>query len=118
MFDIILNKIKECTDNRVLTRPYEVSGECVIVKLEPQAYDNGVCTSRLEILCIAKSYERALLSFDKISQGLDELSTEENEVLDIDLESTVIKYDTVSGMTRLMGVFSAYTEVGYDDIEE
>ena len=118
MFDVILNKIKECAQAQVLPHLDEIDKESVIVKLEPSSYDSGVCISRLELMCIAKTYERALLSFDRICQGLDALPAEAQEVLDIELKSTVIKYDTVSGMTRLLGVFDAYTEVLYDDTDE
>lgn len=118
MFDVILNKIKECAQAQVLSRVSELDKESVIVKLEPSSYDAGVCVSRLELVCVAKSYERALLCFDRICAGLDELPAEAGEVLDIELKSTVIKYDTVSGMTRLLGVFDAYTEVIYDDADE
>lgn len=118
MFDLILNKIKECVNQEILDRPKRADRECVIVKLQPQSYDEGVCLSRLEILCVGKTYEKALLDFDAICKGLDSLADEENEVLDIDLKSTVIKYDTVTGMTRLLGVFDAYTEVEHDDFEE
>lgn len=115
MFELILNKIKECTSCPTSMRLEAIDKECVIVKLEPQSYDGSVCASRLEIVCVAKSYERALESFDNISTGLYELPDEENEVLEITLDSTVIKYDTVSGMTRLFGVFKVYTEVASDD---
>ncbi len=118
MFDIILNKIKECVSEQVLPRPYDTRKESVIVKLEPQSYDSGVCKSKLEVLCVSKTYERALLNFDAICQGLDTLPNEENEILEIELKSTVIKYDTVTGMTRLLGVFETYTEVIRDDFEE
>lgn len=118
MFDVILNKIKECAEAELVDRVKDTHKECVIARLEPKSYDEGVCHSRLEILCVSKTYERALLSFDSICKGFDELPDEENEILDIDLKSTVIKYDTVTGMTRLFGVFDAYTEVIRDDFEE
>lgn len=118
MFDVILNKIKECANTPLLSRAEAVDKESVIVKLEPCSYDSGVCLSRLEVLCVAKSYERALLCFDRISEGLDALPDESGEVLEIELKSTVIKYDTVSGMTRLLGVFDAYTEVNGNDTDE
>lgn len=118
MFDVILNKIKECASTAVLSRAKDANEESVIVKLEPISFDAGVCNAHLEILCVAKSYERALLSFDRILEGLDALPEESGEVLDIELKSTVIKYDTVTGMTRLLGVFDAFTEVGSDDIDE
>ena len=115
MFDVILNKIKECVSSEVSPRLGELNKESTIVKIAPQAYDRGVCTSRLEVMCIAKTYERALLSFDAICEGLDALPEEENEILEIELDSTVIKYDTVTGMTRLLGVFKTYTEVLAND---
>lgn len=111
MFDVILNKIKECVSSEVSDRLYDINGESVIVKLTPQSYDGSVCISRLQIVCVARTYERALVSFDAICQGLDSLCDEENEVLEISLESTVIKYDTVSGMTRILGELKCYTEV-------
>jgi hypothetical protein len=40
---------------------------------------------------------------------------EDNEILEISLEGTVIKYDTVSGMVRLLGSFAVYTEVATDE---
>ncbi|MBO5374623.1 MAG: hypothetical protein J6A54_04160 [Clostridia bacterium] len=115
MFDVILNKIKECVSSEVSQRLSEANKESTIVKIAPQSYDRGVCLSKLEVMCVAKSYERALLSFDAICEGLEALPIEENEILEIELDSTVIKYDTVSGMTRLLGVFKAYTEVLAND---
>lgn len=111
MFDKILEKIKECSRTEVGDRIHEINKESVVVKIEPMSYDGTVCISKLELICISRTYESSLLSFDRICEGLDELPDEESEVLDITLESTAIKYDTVSGMTRLHGVFKCYTEV-------
>lgn len=118
MFDTILNKIKECVEVPVDERLKSISGESVIVRLVPKGYDGSVCVSRLEVVSIAKSYERALLCFDRICDGLDSLPSEDNDVLDVSLDSTAIKYDTVSGMTRLLGTFKCYTEVQNDTAEQ
>ncbi len=117
MFDTILNKIKECVDLPTSERLTSIGDESVIVKLTPKSYDGSVCVSRLEVVSVAKSYERALVCFDKICDGLDTLPSEDNDVLDVTLDSTVIKYDTVSGMTRLFGIFKCYTEVQNGGIE-
>lgn len=114
MFDAIINKIKECVNSEVSDRLNDISRDSTIVKIQPQAYDEGVCTSKVDIICVAKTYESALLSFDAICDGLDSLCDEDGEVLEISLESTTIKYDTVSGMIRILGVFSCYTEVSGD----
>ena len=111
MFDVILERIKQCSQAQVSDRVHDASSESVIVKLTPQSYDGSVCQSRLQIVCVSRTYERSLVSFDAICQGLDALCDEDNEVLDISLESTVIKYDTVSGMTRILGELKCYTEV-------
>lgn len=117
MFDAILNKIKECAGAPVRERFKKMGEECVLVKLMPKAFDGALCESRLETVSIAKSYESALESFDRISDALTSLPSEDNDVVSIELKNVYIKYDTVSGMTRLFGVFECYTEVQNDDIE-
>lgn len=111
MFDVIIDKIKECSSSEIADRPHDITKESTVVKIQPQSYDEGVCISKLDVVCISKAYETALFSFDRICQGLDELCDEDGEVLDISLSSTVIKYDTVSGMVRIIGTFDCYTEV-------
>lgn len=114
MFDEIIARVKECTSGNVGDRLHDITDESTIVKIQPQGYDGCVCSSRMDIICIAKTYESALIRFDAICEGLDALCDEDNDVLDITLESTVIKYDTVSGMVRILGILKCYTEVQGD----
>ncbi len=109
MFDVILNKIKDAVDRSVLDRLEKVNEECVIVNIEPQSYDGTVCDSTVKVVCVFKSYEASLDCFDKVCDALYSLPAEDGEVLDTVLQSTVIRYDTVSGMTRLLGEFSVFT---------
>lgn len=117
MFDAILNKIKECAEAPVRERLGKIGEECVLVKLTPKDFNGVLCESRLECISVAKSYEGALASFDKISDALLELPSEDNDVVSIELDNVYIKYDTVSGMTRLFGIFKCYTEVQDDEAD-
>ena len=117
MFDAILNKIKECANAPTKVRLDKMGEECVLVKLTPKDFNGVLCESRLECISVAKTYEGALESFDRISDGLLTLSSEDNDVVSIELENVYIKYDTVSGMTRLFGVYRCYTEVENDETD-
>lgn len=117
MFDAILNKIKECAPSPVRERFKRVGEECVLARIMPKSFNGVLCESRLETVSIAKTYESALESFDKISDGLLELPSEDNDVVGVELKNVYIKYDTVSGMTRLFGVFECYTEVERDEAD-
>lgn len=114
MFDEIIDRVRECSAGDVSDRLHDINSESTIVKIQPQSYDGCVCASKVDIICIAKAYESALIRFDAICEGLDALESEDNEVLEISLENTVIKYDTVSGMVRILGTFKCYTEVTGD----
>lgn len=111
MFDIILEKIKTCVGSNVTDRIYSIDADSTVVKITPKTYDGTICKAELSVICIAKTYASALESFDKICDGVCMLPSEEGEILEINLKDTVIKYDTVSGMTRVMGIFDCYTEV-------
>lgn len=110
MFDVILNKIKDAIPESVLDRLHSATDECVIVQIEPKSYDGAVCDSLVKVMCIFKTYERALECFDKVCDALYSLPEEEGEVFDTVLENTVIKYDTATGMSRMIGDFSIFTE--------
>lgn len=110
MFDVILNKIKTAVDESVIHKLQNPTDECVVVKIEPKSYDGTVCDSLVRVVCVFKTYERTLECFDKICDALYELPEEDTEVLDVVLENTVIKYDTVTGMSRILGDFSIFTE--------
>lgn len=109
MFDTILNKIKDAVDKSVLRKLERADEECVIVNIEPQSYDGTVCDSTVKVVCIFKTYEGALDCFDKVCDALYSLPEDDGEVIDTVLESTVIRYDTASGMTRVLGDFSVFT---------
>lgn len=111
MFDVILDKIKECSGIEPTNRLKKLDGESVIVKIAPKSYDGSVCESSLEVVCVARDYDTVLERFDAICEGLDSLCDTDSEVLEVSLSNTAIKYDTVSGMTRIIGVFKCYTEV-------
>ncbi len=115
MFDKIIDRIKECTGVSVRDRLCEMDKSEVVCKISPKKYDSGICSSVLNLTCSAVTYAEALICFDKICTGLDALPMEDNEILEISLEGTVIKYDTVSGMVRLLGSFAVYTEVATDE---
>lgn len=111
MFDVIINKIKECAGTEVGDRLHTAIRDSVVVRLQPCTYDGCVCHSKLQVVCVAKTYDSALVRFDAICDGIDTLPDEEGEVLEVTLSQTVIKYDTVSGMMRIIGTFDCYTEV-------
>lgn len=117
MFDSILNKIKECASVPVKERFGKIGEDCVLVRIMPKDFDGVLCRSRLETVSIARTYESALESFDRISDALLNLPSEDNDVVSIELKNVYIKYDTVSGMTRLFGVFECYTEVAHDETD-
>ncbi|MBQ8738736.1 MAG: hypothetical protein IJZ04_09930 [Clostridia bacterium] len=111
MFDKIIDKIRECSGLSVHDRLYDLERGEVVAKIMPKEYDSGVCASVLHLTCSGLTYAEALICFDKICTGLDALPSEDNDILEISLEGTVIKYDSVSGMVRVLGSFAVYTEV-------